>query len=251
MKIQLLPKIKPGSRASLVLHGLFNVGVVLIIYALTVEPISLPVVAIVFFLLSKWRMYAVKPRHWLANTRANMVDIMVGVSYITFIDNTGGILTKLILTVLYVAWVLVVKPGSSSLLVGIQAMIAQVVATIALFNHYSDMSIMGLVLLTWLICYSVARHFFSSFEEPNGRVMAHIWGLFGAELAWILSHWTLGYGPIPQIALILTVIGYSFAVSYYLKSIRGLTTSQKNQFIIITAVMIIIVALFSEWQYNG
>lgn len=251
MKIQLVPKIKPGSRASLVLHGLFNVAVVLIIMALSVEPISLPVAAVVFFLFSKWRMYAVKPRHWLANTRANMVDIMVGLSYIIYIVNTENLTTRIIFTLAYIAWVLIIKPGSSSVMVGVQAMIAQLVASIALFNEYSSTSIIGLVFLTWLVCYSVARHFFSSFDEPNGRVMSHIWGIFGAELAWILSHWTLGYGPIPQIALLLTVIGYSFAVSYYLKSTKGLSNSQKNQFIIITAVMIIIVALFSEWQYNG
>jgi len=251
MKIQLIPKIKPGSRASLVLHGLFNVAVVLIIFSLTIEPIKLPAVAVIFFVLSKWRMFAVKPRHWLANTRANMVDIMVGLSYIVFLDNTSSLLTKLILTALYVVWMLFIKPGSSSILVGIQAMIAQLVAMIALFGEFSDMSIMGLVILTWLICYSVARHFFSSFEEPKGRILAHIWGLFSAELAWILSHWTLGYGPLPQIALVLTVVGYSFAVSYYMKSSRGLSNSQKNQFIIVTTAMIIIVALFSEWQYNG
>lgn len=251
MKIRLLPRIKPGSRASIVLHGVFNVIVVLVVLALIVEPIRLPAVAVIVFLISKWRMFAVKPRHWLANLRANLVDITVGLSYVVFIDGTASTLTKLILTLLYIAWVLFIKPGTSSIMVGLQAMIAQLVGMIALYGRFSDAKIATLVIATWVICYSVARHFLSSFDEPNGRVISHVWGLFGAQLAWVLSHWLLSYGPIPQIALLLTVIGYSFAVSYYLHATKGLTNSQKNQFIIVSAVLIIIVALFSQWQYNG
>ena len=251
MKIQLLPKIKPGSQASTLLHAFFNVAVVLVVLAFTIEPIRLPAVAVTFFLLSKWRMFAVKPRHWLTNLRANLVDITVGMSFILFIDGTSNIATRLILTVSYISWVLFIKPGSSSVLVGLQSMIAQFVGIVALFNKFSGSSVTILVLLVWLICYSAARHFFSSFDEPNGRLMSHIWGLFGAELAWILSHWTLAYGPFPQIALLLTVVGYSFAVSYYIHATKGLTSSQKNQFVIVVAILILIIALFSQWQYNG
>lgn len=251
MKILFLPRIKPGSRSSVVLHGLFNVIVILVVFALVVEPIKLPAVAVVAFLLSKWRMFAVKPRHWLANLRANLVDITVGLSYIVFIDGTSNIVTKLTITVLYIAWMLFIKPGTSSISVGVQAMAAQLVGVIALYGRFSDAKLTTLVFVTWVICYSAARHFMSSFDEPNGRLLSHVWGLFGAQLAWVLSHWILAYGPVPQIALLLTVIGYSFAVSYYLHATKGLTSSQKNQFIIVSAVLIIIVALFSQWQYNG
>lgn len=251
MKIHLIPRIKPGSKASVLLHGLFNVLVILVVFAFVVEPINLPAVAVILFLISKWRMFAVKPRHWLANIRANMVDITVGLSYIAFIDGTNSATTRLVFTALYISWILFIKPGSSSVLVGLQSMIAQLVGATALFDKFSGASVTTLVLLTWLLCYSVARHFFSSFDEPKGRVMAHVWGLFGAELAWVLSHWTLAYGPFPQIALILTVVGYSFAVSYYIHTTKGLSNSQKNQFIIVVAVLILIIALFSQWQYNG
>lgn len=251
MRIQLLPRIKPGSRSSTVLHGLFNTAVVLVIFALTVPPINLPAVAVTVFLISKWRMFAVKPRHWLANLRANFVDISVGLSYIIFINGTDSAFSRLLLTLSYIFWVLIIKPGSTSIMVGVQAMLAQFVAMVALFSKFSGASITILVIATWLVCYSVARHFFSSFEEPNGRVMAHVWGIFGGELAWVLSHWTLAYGPLPQIAILLTVIGYSFAVSYYMRSASGLKNSQKNQFIIITAIVVLIIALLSQWQYNG
>lgn len=251
MKIRLLPKIKPGSRASFILHGLFSVSVILVIYFLTVEPISLPIVGVVVFLLSKWRMFAVMPRHWLANVRSNLVDITVGVSYVIFIDGTAGMTTRLVLTALYIGWVLFLKPATSSVAVGVQAMIAQLVGMMAMYGRFSDVNILTLVLFTWLLCYSSARHFFSSFDEPDGRMMAHVWGLFGAQLAWVLGHWVLAYGPVPQIALLLTVIGYSFALSYYLKYTSKLNASQKNQFIIVTLVIILIVALFSQWQYNG
>ena len=251
MRIRLLPKIKPGSRAATVLHAIFNVIVALLVFAIVVEPIRLPVVAVVVFLISKWRMFAVKPRHWLANVRANMVDITVGLSFIAFVDGTESTLSRLIFTGMFIAWVLFIKPGTTSILVGVQSMVAQLVGTIALFSRFSGSGITPLVIFTWLICYSVARHFLSSFDEPNGRIMAHIWGIFGAQMAWILSHWTLAYGPFPQITLILTVIGYSFAVSYYIHATKGLKNSQKNQFIIVVALLILVIALFSRWQYNG
>ncbi len=36
-------------------------------------------VAVLLVILSKWRMFAVKLRHWPANFRTNAVDIFVGI----------------------------------------------------------------------------------------------------------------------------------------------------------------------------
>ena len=251
MKIR-RPRLKPASKASSAAHVLLNVALVLLILACIIEPIALPPLAVVLLLLSKWRMFAVKPRHWLTNIKANLVDIGVGLSVIIFMSGTSHFTTQLIWAVLFGIWLLFIKPRSSTGMVMIQAMTAQALTLIALFGTYSSSPILMLVVITWLICYSAARHFFSVFEGTDGRLLAHIWGLFGAELAWVLSHWLLSYGILPQIALLITVVGYSMAVSYYIHIARGgLKDTLRNQFVIVTIVIIVVVALFSQWQYTG
>lgn len=251
MKRPRLPRIKPASKASSAAHVLLNIVFVLFILVLIIEPIALPGLAAALLLLSKWRMFAVKPRHWLANIRANLVDLGVGISIIVFMAGTANLMTQLVWAAVYAFWLVVIKPRSSTGAVMVQAMSAQGLSLIALYGAYSQGPMLTLVVATWLICYAAARHFFSSFEEIDGRLMAHIWGLFGAQLAWVLSHWMLTYGFMPQIALLITVVGYAFAVSYYLHATRGLKSSVRNQFVIVTVMIVIVVALFSQWQYNG
>lgn len=250
MKIR-IPKLKPASRVSSAAHIFLNILLALLILVIVVEPIALPPLAVVIFLMSKWRMFAVKPRHWLANIKSNLVDIAVGLSIISFMSGTTSLLTQLIWVVVYSVWLIFIKPRSSMFAVSLQAMVAQVLSLIALFNIFSSSSLIMLVLGVWLICYASARHFFSAFEDQNGRLIAHIWGLFAAQLAWVLSHWTLAYGFLPQIALLLTVIGYALAVCYYLHAKGRLKPTIRNQFIFVTVLVIIVVALFSEWQYSG
>ena len=251
MKIR-RPRLKPASKASSAAHVLLNVVLVLLIFACIIEPIALPALAVTLFLLSKWRMFSVKPRHWLTNIKANLVDIAVGISVIVFMSGTNQFATQLTWAILYGVWLLVLKPKSGMGMVMVQAMTAQALALIALFGTLSNSPVLILVLATWLICYGAARHFFGAFEEADGRLLAHIWGVFGAEMAWILSHWILNYGFLPQIALLIAVIGYALAVSYYIHYARGgLKESIRNQFIIVTIVIVVVVALFSQWQYTG
>lgn len=250
MKIR-IPRFRPASRASTTIHTFLNIFLALLILAIIVDPISLPSVAVTVLLLSKWRMLAVKPRHWLANVRANLVDIAVGLSVIAFMSGTGSLVTQLIWAGFYSGWLIYLKPRSDTFSIALQAMVAQALGLVAFYGIFSGSSIIAVVLFTWLICYSSARHFFSGFEDDTAHIISHIWGLFGAQLAWVLSHWTLTYGFIPQIALLLTVIGYGLAVCYYLHSLSRLKVAVRSQFIFVTSLVIVVVALFSEWQYKG
>lgn len=232
-------------------HVFLNILLALLILIIVVEPIAFPGLAVVIFLMSKWRMFAVKPRHWLANIKSNLVDIAVGLSIISFMSGTTSLFTQLIWVLLYSIWLIFIKPRSTTFAISLQAMISQALGLVALYNMFSQKSLVVLVAAVWLICYASARHFFSAFEDPNGRLIAHIWGIFGAQLAWVLTHWTLGYGFLPQIALLLTVIGYALAVCYYLHAKNKLKITTRNQFIFVTILVIVVVALFSEWQYSG
>lgn len=204
-------------------------------------------VALALIILSKWRMFAVRPRYWPANIRQNAIDIMVGVSILVFMVNSSTTTMQLLWAVSYGIWLVFIKPGSSILKVSIQAMIAQLATLIALFLAWVDAPLVGLVLAGWAICYLAARHFFSSFDEVYAALYAHTWGYFAAALMWVLGHWLLFYGLLSQPALLLTVIGFGMATLYYLDETDRLSLLLRRQFVFIMVAVVVVVLVFSDW----
>jgi len=200
-----------------------------------------------FIIISKWRMFAVRPRYWLANFRANGVDIMVGLSAVVFMASTSSNLWQLVWVLLYGAWLVVLKPGSSTLQISLQAVVAQAVALMAIFLGWGDAPAYLLVLMCWLVCYLCARHFFTSFDEPYTSLYAHTWAYFASALTWVLSHWLLFYGVLAQPTLLLTVIGYGLAALYYLEQMDRLSILLRRQFVFIMVAVVVVVLVFSDW----
>src|SRR5437868_4162235 len=116
----LIAKIKPANGFSRVAHVGLNVLLALLVFILV--RIDFVQLALAIILLSKWRMFAVRPRFWPANIRANSVDIIVSVSMLLFMVHASTAWLQLGWTVAYVLWLLVVKPASSSLMISLQAM---------------------------------------------------------------------------------------------------------------------------------
>jgi hypothetical protein len=204
-------------------------------------------VALALILLSKWRMFAVRPRYWPANVRQNAVDIMVGVSILVFMINSSTAAMQLAWAVAYGIWLIFIKPGSSIFKVSLQAMLGQFTALIALFLAWVDAPLIGLVVAGWAICYLSARHFFSSFDEVYGSLYAHTWGYFAAALMWVLGHWLLFYGLLSQPALLLTVLGVGMGTLYYLDETDRLSLLLRRQFVFIMVAVVVVVLIFSDW----
>ncbi len=199
-------------------------------------------------LLSKWRMFAVKPRHWPANIRANAVDLIVGLSALIFMAHTDSQLFQLIWAVAYGIWLLVIKPMSTTFGVILQALISQSLGMIALYIAWGDASISVLVIGSWIICYNTARHFFAAFEESMVRFLSGIWAYFAAAMAWVLSHWLLFYGPISQPALLISVISFCMGGIYYLEKSDKMSVVLRRQIIFVMITVVLIVLTFSDWQ---
>ncbi len=159
-------KLKPISGFSHLLHLGLTILLPILIYVFV--RIQLIPLAILLVLISKWRMFAVRPRYWPANIRANAVDLMVGVSAVLFMARSDSVSWQLMWVVLYAAWLLFIKPNSSALFIAIQAGIAQTLALVALFLILGKVSLVYLVIASWAICYLSARHFLSAFDEPHG-----------------------------------------------------------------------------------
>lgn len=243
----LVERIKPARGFSHVLHILFQLVLPMVVLVLVRLQGAFIEIALLLILLAKWRMFAVRPRFWPANIRANAVDITIGLSAVIFIANSPNGYIQIAWAVAYVAWLVLLKPATSAILVALQAMLAQLTGLMALFLVWADAPLWGLVLVTGCICYVAARHFFDSFDEAYAKLLSYLWGYFGAALVWLLGHWLLFYGLIAQPTLILSMVGYGLAALYYFDHADRLSPGLRRQFLFIMVAVIIVILTFSDW----
>lgn len=241
----LVEKIRPGRGFAHIFH-LLLVGLLPVVVYLLVR-LEFNTVALLAILLSKWRMFAINPRHWLAHIRTNAVDITASLSFLTFMIEAGSMSAQLVWLIIYELWVLWLKPASSSLLVGLQALIGQFVGLSALFIAFQDVPLYVFVVGVAAITYFSARHFFGGFEEENANLYSWIWCFFSTSLAWLLGHWLLFYGPIAQPAVLLSVIGYGLVTLYYLDETDRLSTLIQRQVLFVMIAVVVVIIAFSNW----
>ena len=236
----LIAKIKPASGFSRLAHVGLNVLLALLVFVLV--RIDFVQLALAIILLSKWRMFAVRPRFWPANIRANSVDIIVSVSILLFmVHNASTSWLQLALTVAYVLWLLVIKPASSALLVSVQAMTGLLFGMTALFLGWGDGALTWLVLSSAVIAYLAARHFLDAFDEPYAKLLSYLWAYFAAAVTWVLCHWLLFYGFLAQPTLLLTALGYGLAALYYLDHNDRLSRLAQVEIIVTTFAIVLAV----------
>lgn len=241
----LLRNLKPTNGISYFLH----LGLVLVLPAavFVLIRLNLAVPAAVIIVLAKWRMFAVRPRFWPANIRANAIDLMVGLSAVLFMTHYDSLWIQIALVLLYAIWLTAIKPGASMMIVMAQAFIGQLAALSALYLTWADGPVWALTLLSGLFCFWAARHFLDAFDEPYARMLAYVWGYFGAALAWLLSHWLLYYRGVALPTLLLSTLGYGIAVLYYLDHTDRLSQGLRRQFIFVMLAIVLVVLAFSDW----
>lgn len=244
--MQLPARIKPVKGFSHTAHIALTFMLPILAYILVRTDFVGPAILLVF--LSKWRMFAVRPRYWMANLISNGIDITAAIAFILFMASTASTWWQLFWAGLYAAWLVWLKPRYDVLSVSAQAMIGQLLGLAVLYLKFGDTSLLALVAGTWLIAYISARHFLTSFEESYAPLLAHVWGYFAAGLAFILAHWLLFYGSIAQIIVILTTIGYGLAAIYYLDATDKITPTLQKQLLGIMGAILLIVLVLSDWS---
>jgi len=191
--MNLLKSSKRRSLLSEIIYNALNIALAVVILIVVIATAS-PLPAFAVFLLSKWRMLAVRPRYWLANIKANLVDSIVGLGFVVFLYVASGALTvQIVLTTLYIGWLLYVKPKSKRSFVAIQAGTAVFVGVTALMAMTYNWHASGVVLAMWIIGYSAARHVLSSYDEAHRSFFNVLWAFVFAELGWLAYHWTFAY----------------------------------------------------------
>lgn len=213
--------IKSAARRSLVsdiLYIVLNLGLAGGVFALVYA--DLAYLAFIFVVLSKWRVFAVRPRFWFANFQANLVDLLVGLSATTLILlAVGSPVVQAALAALYAVWLIALKPRTKRKWVVIQAAVSQFVSLWALFSVAYLVPVIVVVAVAWLIGYATARHTLTIYDEEERTFMSLVWGLLLAQIAWIAYHWTIAYTPfsnvtIPQVAIIVAALGFASVKVY-------------------------------------
>lgn len=240
-----LTKLTPTRGFSSFLH--YALLVLLPLVAFILVRLDFITLALIVIILAKWRMFAVRPRFWPANIRANAVDIMVGLSTVVFMQDATSAAVQFAWAIVYGVWLIVIKPRSSILWMSIQAGIAQFAALSALFLAFPDRSVFILSLSAGLICYLAARHFIDSFDEVYARLLSYTWGYFAAALTWLSAHWLLFYQFMAQPTLLLSAIGYGLAALYYFDHHERLSPALRRQFVFIMVAIVMVVLTFSNW----
>jgi hypothetical protein len=186
--------------------------------------------AIGLVILSKWRVFAVRPRFWWANLRSNLVDFIVSISFVLhmFIVNDAIIaeprklLLLGVLTLLYIGWLLFIKPRSKRAYIAVQAGAAVLLGTSALFALSYNWPVSIVVLFMWLIGYTAARHILSAYDdETHGLFLSLAWGVVMAQLGWVAYHWTIAYSlpfssnlHLAQVTIFATLMSFLAFKSY-------------------------------------
>lgn len=241
------------SRLSDVAYIILNIGLALTLF-LIMYLSKEAVFAVLVVLLSKWRILAVRPRFWFANLVANMVDIIVGVGSVVFLAAADGSLWLQVgITILYIVWLLYIKPRSKREIVGLQAGVAVFVGVTALSIISYSWDSFFFVLAMWVIGYVATRHVLGSYDEPHNGLYSLAVGVIFAELGWIGFHWLMAYQlpgsgsiQLSQLALFTTLFCFVAERAYASYHRYGaIRRADILPAIILTASIIVTVYIFA------
>ena len=216
---------------STVTHVILNICLAVATTVLTVVSANW-VFAVLLVLLSKWRVVAVRARYWWLNIKANLVDFVVGISIVLLVylaNPAGGSpnFWQIILTIVYIIWLVGIKPRSSTKATEVQALFAVFFGTFALSLTTARIDPVAGVVVSFIIGYGATRHVLTQGDDHDFTITTFVFGMMMAELYWIFYHWTITYQlgrsidngfitslAIPQFPIVATIMLFVFARGY-------------------------------------
>ncbi len=258
--MEFLRVVRRRSVLSEVIYVLLNLALAIAVLVLTISTGS-PWSALLLVLLSKWRVLAVRPRYWFAHVEANMVDMIVSIGVVLLMylagqaANGNGLVTQVVLCILYAAWLLFLKPRAKRSFIAAQAAVAVGVGSMALASLSYEWPSSLVVILLWVIGYACARHVLISHSDSDTRFLSLLWGMIFAEIGWLTYHWTIAYSlpfgsvlKLPQATLLL--LGISFlaerAYSSYREHDKIRPADMTPPLLLVLGVFIILLTFFSS-----
>lgn len=261
--MEFLKLVRRNSTASEIAYAGLNIGLAVIVALIVVSTGSVWL-ALLLVILSKWRVFAVRPRYWWANFQSNLVDFIVSVSVVLYMQSINTALEAgayripalVFMVLFYIAWLLYIKPKSSRNMVATQSLIALFLGSSALFSIAYGLPSIVTVLGMWAIGYTSARHILSSYDdETEVTFLSLASGLMIAEISWVAYHWTVAYSlpvvtevQIPQVSIILTLLAFAITRAY--DSFYHHSKIRSNDILLPTlltvSVILVLVLLFNQ-----
>jgi hypothetical protein len=238
--MELIKLVRKRGLIANTLHVVFNLAYVAVIFAL-LQKIRTPWFetpgfdslwpALALVLIAKWRVFAVRPRYWLANFLSNLTDLGMGLGIVVLMWSVGAtpmlagasdgdlLAVRIVLALIYAAWLIFLKPLHKHIWIEVQAGVSQFIALAALFAVSDRLWLPLVILLCFGIGFAAARHTLMKHEEENVTLLAMIWGLVVALLGFVAWHSTIGYSvfaplKIPEMAIIVTALGWAVDRAY-------------------------------------
>jgi hypothetical protein len=220
---------KRRSLLSEVVYIVLNIGIAILLMVIIRTTGSL-LLAFAIVILGKWRIFAVRPRFWFANIQANLVSIIVSVSFVVLLyaaglsglNSTEVLVVQSILVILDIIWLLFLKSQSKRIYIVAQAGVALFVGITSIFYLSYNWIASVSVVLAWLVGYATARHVLGSYDDESHTVfLSLVWGLVLAEISWLAYHWTIAYHVpfvsnmmVPQASIVVLCLGFLTYKSY-------------------------------------
>lgn len=204
-----------------------------------------------------WRVLADTSVVWLSGVSvAVLVALMPG--KLGLIVGRGQVTPADGIIIAYAAWLVILSGRSlranKSVVAGA---VNQFVTTAAIFlaAAYWHWSSLVVVVLVWLASFLIANCVLVGQSEQSRRVLALVWALVAAEVAWVLSVWLvyhlqmwLGGLIVPQAAIVLTVLGYCFGGIYLSHKAAKLNRGRLIEYLAIGLTLLITVIAGTEWN---
>lgn len=202
---------------SSVLHIILNILLGVGSIALTIITESW-ILGILLVLISKWRMFAVRPRYWFLNLKSNLVDLIVGVSFVLLAYCAGSTIMPIhwILAIGYTSWLILLKPRSSEAAAEVQALVAVFLGISAATILGAPISSIWVTICAFVIGYGASRHVLIQSDDHDYTYITFSCGLIASEIAWLFHSWLIVYSfnttgiVVPQLAIVLTITGFLF-----------------------------------------
>lgn len=181
------------------------------------------IIGIILVIISKWRMFAVRPRFWFLNLKSNLVDLIVGFSFVllTYFSGTSLLPVHYLLTALYIIWLVIIKPITKEIGNLVQSIFAILLGTSAAILASASLDSTVLIILEFIIGYGASRHVLCQNNNTKDfELTALACGLIFAELSWLSHSWLIIYSfgttgiILPQLSIILAIIAFIFHKVY-------------------------------------
>ncbi len=253
--------LRVARRRSLVsesVYVLLNVALAAAVFGLVVATDS-PWLAIGLVVLSKWRVFAVRPRFWIAHIEANVVDSIVSIGTVILMYLAGqgasddGLIAQMILAVFFGIWLLAIKPRSKRSYMVLQAGVALLVGTMTLASISYELPSSLFVAMLWIVGYASARHVLSTYSEKETRFLSLVWGFTLATIGWIYFHWMIAYTlpfmaglQIPQLTLAVLALSFVAERVYASYAAHDKVRRQDVLMPIIFTISLMVVLLFTR-----